>query len=46
MGPDIAMLYGDLEEDAFMGQSIGFGKWGKEAVYRLKERLYGLKQAP
>ena len=46
MGANIVMLHGDLEEDAFMEQPIGFGKWGKEVLYRLKERLYGLKKAP
>ena len=42
-----AFLNGDIEEDVYVAQPIGFEKNGKEhLVYKLKKALYGLRQAP
>lgn len=42
-----AFLNGDLQEEVFVEQPLGFVKDGEEGkVYKLQKALYGLKQAP
>ncbi|GAU32260.1 hypothetical protein TSUD_53880 [Trifolium subterraneum] len=41
-----AFLHGDLEEEVYVEQPLGYQKENKNLVYRLKKSLYGLKQAP
>ena len=42
-----AFLHGDLKEEVFIDQSLGYVKLGNEhKVYKLNKALYGLKQAP
>lgn len=42
-----AFLNGDLQEEVFVEQPLGFVKNGEEGkVYKLQKALYGLKQAP
>ena len=41
-----AFLNGDLEEDVYIDQLVGFAEEGKEhMVCKLKRSIYGLKQA-
>ena len=40
-------LHGELKEEIYVQQLVGFMKKGKEdKVYKLRKALYGLKQAP
>eukprot|EP00253_Pinus_taeda_P009585 PITA_09585 len=41
-----AFLHGDLHEEIYMEQHIGFIQTNSSLVCRLKKSLYGLKQAP
>jgi len=43
----IAFLHGDLEEEIYTSQLMGFKTVGKEnMVCKLKKSVYGLKQSP
>ncbi|CAJ2655214.1 unnamed protein product [Trifolium pratense] len=41
-----AFLHGDLAEDIYVEQPLGYQMGNKNSVYKLKKALYGLKQAP
>lgn len=42
-----AFLHGELSEDVYVDQPLGYIKEGEEdKVYKLKKALYGLRQAP
>ena len=42
-----AFLYGDLAEEVYMEQPLGFVAQGEIGrVFRLRKSLYGLKQSP
>lgn len=42
-----AFLHGDLDEDVYVEQPLGYVRKGEEQkVYKLRKALYGLKQAP
>ena len=42
-----AFFHGDLNEEVFVAQPLGYEQKGQEhKVYKLKKALYGLKQAP
>eukprot|EP00253_Pinus_taeda_P004157 PITA_04157 len=46
MDVKFAFLHGDLHEEIYMEQPIGFIQTDSNLVCRLKKSLYGLKQAP
>ncbi|MCH86005.1 copia-type polyprotein, partial [Trifolium medium] len=41
-----AFLHGELSENVYVDQPLGYQKEGKNKVYKLRKALYGLKQAP
>ncbi|GAU36464.1 hypothetical protein TSUD_166300 [Trifolium subterraneum] len=41
-----AFLHGELSEDVYVNQPLGFQTNNQKLVYKLKKALYGLKQAP
>ncbi|GAU24969.1 hypothetical protein TSUD_312040 [Trifolium subterraneum] len=41
-----AFLHGDLDEDIYVEQPLGYHQGDNNKVYKLKKALYGLKQAP
>eukprot|EP00253_Pinus_taeda_P015464 PITA_15464 len=46
MDVNSTLLHGDLHEEIYMEQPIGFIQTDFSLVYQLKKSLYGLKQAP
>eukprot|EP00253_Pinus_taeda_P024669 PITA_24669 len=46
MDVKFAFLHGDLHEEIYMEQPLGFIQTNSNLVCRLKKSLYGLKQAP
>jgi len=41
-----AFLHGELIEDVYVEQSLGYQKKYASKVYKLNKALYGLRQAP
>jgi hypothetical protein len=41
-----AFLHGDLSEDIYIEQPLGYQQGSSGSVYKLKKALYGLRQAP
>jgi hypothetical protein len=41
-----SFLHGDLQEEMYMEQPLGYVQNDSSLVFRLKKYLYGLKQAP
>jgi hypothetical protein len=41
-----AFLHGELVEDVYVEQPLGYRKDNNSQVYKLKKALYGLRQAP
>ncbi|GAU36545.1 hypothetical protein TSUD_277510 [Trifolium subterraneum] len=41
-----AFLHGELNEDIYVEQPLGYQKGNGDKVYKLRKALYGLKQAP
>jgi hypothetical protein len=41
-----AFLHGELAEDIYVDQPLGYQKGSKNEVYKLRKALYGLRQAP
>jgi hypothetical protein len=41
-----AFLHGELNEDIYVQQPLGYQKGNGDKVYKLKKALYGLRQAP
>ncbi|MCH81290.1 copia-type polyprotein, partial [Trifolium medium] len=41
-----AFLHGELTENIYVSQPLGYDNGNKHKVYKLKKALYGLKQAP
>jgi hypothetical protein len=41
-----AFLHGELTEDIYVEQPLGYQKGDKNKLYKLRKTLYGLKQAP
>jgi hypothetical protein len=41
-----AFLHGDLQEEIYMEQPLGYFQNDSSLVFHLKKSLYGLEQAP
>jgi hypothetical protein len=41
-----AFLHGELAEDIYVDQPLGYQKGNRDEVYKLRKALYGLRQAP
>jgi hypothetical protein len=46
MGVKSTFLHGDLKEEIYMEQPLGYVQNDSSLVYRFKKNLYGLKKAP
>lgn len=40
-----AFLHGELMEDIYVNQPLGYDKGGREKFYKMRKALYGLRQA-
>lgn len=41
----MAFLHGELMEDVYVDQPLGYKKGGRDKVYKLRKALYGLRKA-
>lgn len=46
LGVKSAFLNGELMEDVYVDQPLGYEKGGREKAYKLRKVFYGLRQTP